>query len=330
MRINMSIFIKFICYLSVSYSLIHAEEILNDTKEEMLCIEHYPAIYEQEMIHNIKQRVKTKEQEVIRSILAVGKGLQKKRDGRVSCYNQYAKIELNRNRYSRYDDRRFESFKNGHDRYDISSYINEDREFVDNFYSIAGTCKSYNDGEYCTYNRGLDILYNEKGRVQKLYIYGSAFYAPDGQLPFEKDSLSKITVNSDPLGLWVYKKNEKLISKKPDIDFSNAKVWLNPKKGIKAIVMTSKNGHKLVNRYQRDGEEENIKPDFLQAIEIEYELDDEAYKLHQTNRPKKDRKFTSMNNNHQRYSLPYKAKKTWGQYLNPKIKFQAISSELFI
>ncbi|MEJ2527237.1 MAG: hypothetical protein P8Y49_03995 [Sulfurovaceae bacterium] len=54
---------KILLLLIALNALLLSETITNETSETMLCQVNYPAIYEEELIHDIEQRVKVKEQE---------------------------------------------------------------------------------------------------------------------------------------------------------------------------------------------------------------------------------------------------------------------------
>lgn len=324
---------KYLLLLLTLFSLGFSNQtITNETNEPMQCIVSYPAVYEQELIHGIKQRIQTQKEESFTKILKPNKTLVKKRAGSITCYNKQAYLSTYRNSdVKKYNERQLESFVTNQEMFDISSYINENREFVDAKYGIMQECKPYKGGEYCKKANGLDIFFNKEGRVKKIFIYGNALYAYRKNLVFEKESLGKIQVNSKPLGLWVSAKNKKLIKTKPSFISDNAIIYKNPSKGIKSIVMTSMNGHKQLrrSRYQRDKNADNEKlQDYLKAIEIEYVLDDKAYALHQKTRVMPKKKFKSMKRNYVKKNLPIKAKSTWAKHLNPtnkipKNKFKA-------
>ncbi|WP_321779493.1 hypothetical protein [Sulfurimonas sp.] len=317
---------KYLLLLFALSAMIFADDtIVNDTNEPMLCRVSYPAVFEQEVIHGIQQRIQVEKQESFMKILKPGKTLVKKRDGNIVCYNKLQKISIyNKGNVQKLEGKRLESFIKNHELFDIASYINENKQFIDAKYGVSNQCQPYKGGKYCKRINGLDIFYNKEGRVKKLFIYDRALVSSKGKpSPFEVNSFYKIKIGSEPLGLWVSDKNKKLIKSKPSFESDNVIIWEKPIKGIKQIVLTAKNGHINIygNRYNRRNKNKKVVlQDYLQAIEVEYALDDKAYALHQKSRPMPEVKFQSMKNNYQKQNLPIKAKITWGKYLNPKNK----------
>jgi hypothetical protein len=306
--------------------LFSQQNIINETAKPMLCTIFYPSAYEIELIHNIEQRVQVQKQEFYTRVLNAGETLREKRAGNIVCYNEIEKISLYKNGSIRKVDG---SLSNGyvknHEMYDIGSYINENKEFIDAKYNLSNQCRKYKGGKYCKITRGLDIFYTKADRVKKIFIYGPALTDLKGRLPFEIASFNKIRVNREPLGLWISKKNKKIINFKPSFESDNVIIWEKPAAQIKQIIMTAKNGYKDFNSYSRRSsylrQSTNKKAplkDYLQAIEIEYILNDKAYALHQKSRPVLKSKFHTMRNNYQKQNLPRKAKTTWGTQLNPK------------
>ena len=304
------------------------QEITNDTEQDMICSISYQSIVKEELIHGIMQRVQVEKQELFTKILKPRKTLKTKRDANLVCYNEFAKISSYKaGNNTRANERSLKQFIKSNEMFDISSYINENKEFIDLKYNPRANCKKYKDGQYCQIKNGLDIFYTKKDRVKKIFIYGSAVSNYRQNLNFSIESFNKLRTTNGPLGLWVSKKNKKLIKAKPDFFSDNAIIWKNPNKGIKSIVMTSKNGHLNIHSYSIK-KKDKIKQDSLNAIEIEYVLDDKAYALHQKTRPMPVTNERNGFNRQQKAKIPRKAKTTWGKELNPKNtiptgKFQA-------
>lgn len=310
--------------------LYSSDEITNETSKAMLCNINYQAKYELEVIHGIKQRVQTQQEKSNIVILQPGESIVGKKNGKIKCYNELKSFFLNKNlEGTEVESKRFERFKKSHEVFDITSYINEDKKFIEAKYGISNQCKKYKDGEYCKRVNGLDIFYNKNERVKKIFLYGYPLFEKKVNLPFEIDSFNKIRVNNEPLGLWISKKNSKLIKSKPTFQSSNAIIWENPANGIAKIVMTPKNGYININRYSRMNMGEEKLQDFLQSIEIEFIIDDKAYASHQKSRPTPKTTFNTMNNNYQKKNIPYKAKNTWGKNLNPKNKIPSNKFKAF-
>lgn len=305
-------------FLFFNLELLFGAQILtNDTNKPMLCSITYNAKYAEEEIHGIIQRVQTQQQENIVKILAPQQSFERKQDGLIKCYNEEMKItSYNENSLQKTNEKTLSSHIINHTMFDISSYVNEDRAFVDAAYGISRKCQKYKDGEYCDKAVGLDIFFNAEGRVSKLFIYGNAL--KNGQLPFEKDSFNKIMTNGEVLGLWVSDKNKMIIKNKPDIQTSNVMIWNKPVPFIKRVVMTAKNGYLNIHRHGY-GQKEEVQEayDTLQAIEIEFVLDDKAYKEYQKNKLPLAIISPSYNS---APKVPREAKTTWGKQLNPKNK----------
>lgn len=308
---------KILLLLIALNALLLSETITNETSETMLCQVNYPAIYEEELIHDIEQRVKVKEQEEFTFLLQPKKTFQKVRKGSVICFNSLEKISVYNNGIRTDKGRSYDNFKKEQEVFDFGIYANENREFIEAKFGIHRSCIPLDKGEYCQLRNGLDILYTKRGRVKKLFVYGQALY----NLDFEADSFNKIKVGRNPLGLWIAEKNKKLISTKPIIQSSNVIVWKKPHKYINSIILTAKNGHlNLYNyRYKKQQQNKEIPKDQLEAIEIEYLLDDAAYQKHQASRSMPQTSFPT-HNRVDKTDLPKKAKQTWGKYLNPENK----------
>ncbi|WP_373036848.1 hypothetical protein [Sulfurimonas sp.] len=306
--------------------LFSQQDIVNKTDKPMLCVVSYPSVYEIELIHDIEQRVQVEKQESYITTLPVDESLTRKRDGNIVCYNEIEKISSYKNgSIKKVDGSVSNGYVRNHEMFDISSYANENKEFIDAKYGASNQCKEYKGGEYCKITRGLDILYTKAGRVKKIFIYGPPLFDVKGNLTFEIASFNKIRANSEPLGLWISKKNKKIIHAKPNFESENVIIWKNPTSEIKQVVMTAKNGHKDLNNYsrrnnyqERSVDKNTLLKDYLQAIEIEYVLNDKAYELHQKSRPMPKTTFHTMQNSYQEQNLPRKAKTTWGAQLNPK------------
>lgn len=306
-----------ILLLHVLSTASQAQELLNETSEPMLCIASYPTKYAKEEIHGIMQRVQVQKHEEIIKVIQPNESFVRSREGFINCYNELTKISSRSNQsVQRTNERTLNAHITRHEMFDISSYANENREFVDAKYGISQQCREYKNGQYCKKSNGLDIFFNKDERVEKIIIYGNAL--KNGQLPFEPESFNKIQAQNEPLGLWVSKKNRKILSKKPTIQSSNVIVWKNPTKLIKKIVMTPKNGFLNFNRYRPENKDIKLQ-DYLQAIEIEYVMDDKAYALHQKTRPMPvNKNIYSRHNTMPVKKFPRKAESTWGKYLNPK------------
>jgi hypothetical protein len=310
---------KFIVIFAVLIkSLLFAEDqIVNETKEPMLCTLSSTAKYEMQLINGINQRVQTQEQKYATQILMPNQSYTRKKDEIIVCYNQYAKISSSKSRDIKSMDRNaIEIQKRNHELFDISSYANEDKNFVETKYGTSNQCKEYGDGEYCKIKEGLDIFYTKSGRVKKIFIYGSSFFGQSENLPFEIDSFYKIKANNEPLGLWVNEKNKELLKSKPTVESDNIIMWTDPTPMISKVIMTPKNGYINLYRYMPKEQEQKLQ-DYLQAIEVEYVLDDAAYALHQKTRIMPT--LSPFANPHKVSVEPFprKAKSTWGESLNP-------------
>ncbi len=303
--------------LHLNLAAVTTQEIVNETSKPMLCIGSYPRQYKEEEIYGILQRVQTQKHEEIIKVIQPNESFLSDREGHVKCYNELMKITHSNRSLQKTDERTLHSHIIQHEMFDISSYANENRTFVDTKYGISQQCQAYQNGQYCKKANGLDIFFNKDERVEKIFLYGNAL--KNGQLPFIPESFNKIQVHNEPLGLWVSSKNRKLVSKKPSLQSSNVIIWENPSKDIKKIVMTPKNGFLNFNRFGRHQGKITQLQEYLQAIEIEYVMDNKAYALHQKNRPMPVN--NQMNFHHNTLPVkkfPRKAKSTWGKYLNPK------------
>lgn len=308
---------RIIFLLSTLSSIVFSQQITNDTNETMLCQINYPALYEKEMIHNIEQRVMVQTQEEFTTLLEPQKSYEKVRKGSVVCFNSQKKITLYNDKIRIDQGRSFEYFKKEQKFFDIGLYANESREYIEQIFGNHRRCSQMPQGEYCEIASGLDILYTKQGRVQKIFIYGQSLY----KLEFEADSFYKIRAGGNPLGLWIAQKNKKLVTTKPAFESSGAIVWKNPHKYIKSIVMIAANGHPNLYgyNYQPQAKNKELQKDQLKAIEIEYVLDDAAYKKQQASHTFTDPMLsTPMHNRIDKTDLPKKAKSTWGKYLNPE------------
>ena len=313
--------VKNVLVLSLLLAATHASQIIsNETTKPMLCEVNYNAEYNDEIIHGIKQRVKLREENAYVKILLPHESLTREAQGTIKCYNEEEKIiAYNENSIQKTNEYTLQSHLTSHEMFNIASYINEDRIFVDTKYGISKQCYPYKGGEYCKKGNGLDIVFNKEKRVAKLFIYGSA--VNNGRAPFEVDSLFKIKVGSESLGLWVNEKNKKLISKKPDIETSNVIIWKNPAPYIKYITMIAQKGYLNPQRnyFEKKDDKPEVLQDTLEAIEIEYILDDNAYESYQKNRPPLKQSDASSPYGYKTVqSVPRKAKSTWGKQLNPK------------
>ncbi|MDD2828119.1 MAG: hypothetical protein PHW18_00940 [Sulfuricurvum sp.] len=283
-----------ILFMSVGVLFGDTEQIRNDTAEPMLCNAFYGAEFKEEELYGIKQRIQVKQELRITKILDQGSVFKREGNGLIKCYNSKAKIESYDGRSMRIsDENALESHRMNHEMFDISSYANADRAFVENRYGISQKCQPYKGEEYCKKANGLDILYDTNGRVSKLFIYGNA--VNNGELPFEPESLNKLYVNDEPLGLWVTKKNSELINKKPTLQTDSVILWENPAPSIERIIMTPQNGYKGGMSY-RHNQGVELMEDRLRSIEIIYKIDDKAYKA----KHEKSQKI-----------------ETWGKHLNP-------------
>lgn len=272
-----------------------SEEIRNDTAEPMLCSAFYPAEFKEEVLYGIKQRIQVKKEERIADVLQPGKSFTKTGRGSVKCYNKQSKIESYEGRgVTTLSDEGLKSHIITHEMFDIGSYVNADRAQVESLYGISQRCEPYKGGEYCNRGNGLDILYDGKGRVSKLFLYGNALQ--NGRLPFVPESLHQLYANDEPLGLWVSGKNRALIGNKPTLQTESVIVWEKPAPMIERIVMTPQNGYRNGGGFRYRGPQADPSEERLKAIEIVYTLDDKAYSAQKQRLPHAD---------------------TWGAYLNP-------------
>jgi len=290
-----------------------AQEVTNSTAEPMVCKVTYPAVYATEVIHGIEQRVIVQKRDEFTMRLNPNKHFTAKRDATILCFNRHEKIFATKHGVRTERGRQYSYFKKNHEMFDIAQYENENRQFVEEKFGIHRACIPYQGGEYCTTGNNIDIVYTKESRIKKLLIYGQAVY----RLDFEPSSFSKMKVNGNPLGLWVADKNKKLVASKPFFRSSNTIIWKNPDTYIQNIVMIAKNGHlNIYNRLQSKKQKLQEPHDQLEAIEVNYILDDKAYKRHQKSR--KTIQNDTFEHPKSSRTLPKKAKSTWGKYLNPK------------
>ena len=260
----------------VTLSQLSAQNIKNETNQNMLCHTNDRAIYEQEIIHGIKQRVQVTKASVKTEVLKPGRSIKIKDNSTISCYNQLTKIDFYKGRKSTLHNRQIRSHVSNHERFDIASYANQDRSFVENSYGIARNCVPYKGGKSCEQNSGLTIIYNRESRVKTLIIKSSAL--KNGRLTFEPRSFNKISVNNQPLGLWISNKNKKLIKNRPSLISESVILWNKPTKYIKHIIMTSKNdGRRYYGGFNARNGEKKVQTEKLHAIEIGFILNDKAY-----------------------------------------------------
>lgn len=294
-----------------------SKEITNSTTEPMLCIANYPVQYAKQKVNNILQRVQTQESSYVEMVLEPKKSFNVTKKGSVSCYNELQKISYSANdAIITINDRQMKHFLKEQERYNLLSYVDEDKLYIESKYGKLTACANDKKGEYCQLNNQLDILFNQEGRIQKLYIYGNAFNNRQKQTLLAKDALNKININSEKIGLWLQKKNSVLTKKKPLITMDNVIIWKSPTPRVRSLSIIAKYGHKMVQRsYRKKEQTSTLREDAIGAIEIEYVLDDESYKNHI-----KTRVLTPTRNsrNPTQKRFPYKAKTTWGRYLNPK------------
>lgn len=298
------------------------QNISNTSSKEMLCLINYPAVNAYEVIHDINQSVQVYSALEEQKVLKPNEVLKTKREANIVCYNEFEKLTMySDGRIQEHKSRSLQMHVNNHEYFDIASYVNENKSFVDAKYGNNQTCTDYQGGKYCQRYNGLDILYSKEERVQKIFIYGNALGYHRNKVSFAVENFNRLRADNLPLGLWVSNKNKKLIKDKPSFSSSNAIIWKKPSRGIKSIAMTAKEGHLTINRYGPNKTKKVEPKDYLQAIEVEYSFDDKAYALHQKTRPMP----VSLHQNrfnHQavKEKLPKKAKSTWGKTLNPKNK----------
>ena len=254
-----------------------SDTITNNTAKAMLCIEKYPAIYEEKVMNGQKRRVETMPREEHISTLQPKKSLRKKREGYFYCFNELDYVKSRKqNSIEHSNQYTIKSHVNNHNRYDLTLYQGKDRNFVEHTFGIARSCAPFKDGEYCNHGFGLDIYYDKKQDVNTIFLYGNT--VNNGKLPFEPASLLKLQNNEGPLGLWVQKHYKKLFSKKPDFRSQNVMSWKRPSKGIKRVIVTAKNGHFELSHTFKDGhnlfrdgwKDSEIPKDYIQAIEVQY------------------------------------------------------------
>ena len=295
-------------------TLLQAQPLTNETAEPMLCESIQRAEYAEEEIHGIVQLVQTRRESQHVTVLAPGKAIEQRGNGSTKCYNRLMKLEAYGDTDVRKSNARMlKTHVANHEMFDIGSYVNEDRAFVETRYGTLQRCQPYDGGQYCNKANGLDILFSPDGRVAKLFIYGYALQ--NGRLPFAPEAMNELRANGELLGLWVSEKNMALTKKTPDLRTTNVIVWNAPAPYIKRIVMTSQDGHLPIGRYRRGrtGAPEAL-VNALGAIEIDYVLDDAAYAAHQKSKPAVDAAMTADG----LPVVPRKAGSTWGEYLNPK------------
>lgn len=272
---------KYLLSLLIITSFLLANEksnkITNNTKADMLCVANYPSVYEEKEVNGKKRNVKVFENEEIIKTLKPNKSFEKKREGRLVCYNQYTEIISSEdNRISKTNKRTLNSYLISHNQYNLKLYENKNRSFVEKNFGIAQRCAPYKNGEYCNHGFGFDIYYNKNNKIKSIFLYESS--VKRGKLPFKKESIFKLQVNSIPLGLWVVKDNKKLFSKKPTISTNSFIIWENLSKYIKKVTIIPKNGYFELSRKMKDGHnlykdgyEDSEEPiDYVGSIQVEY------------------------------------------------------------
>ena len=254
-----------------------SNKITNDTNADMLCVGTYPSVYKNQEKEGKKRRVKVLKNEEIIETIKVNQTLKKKREGRLVCYNEYAKIiSMKDNRISKTNEHTLDSYLIYHNKYNLKLYENKNRSFVEKNFGIAQRCAPYSGGEYCNHGFGFDIYYNKNNRIKSIFLYESS--VKRGKLPFKKESIFKLQANSIPLGPWVVKDYKKLFSKEPKISTNSLIIWENLSKYIKKVTMIPKNGYfelsrKMKNGHNlyKDGYEDSEKPiDYVGSIQVEY------------------------------------------------------------
>jgi hypothetical protein len=264
--------------LSLASGVKTSDTIINDTNKEMLCVASYPSVYGEQEINGQKRNVELEPKKEIIATLQPGEAFKKERAGLLKCYNELSKIEsFEKNNIQRTNQYSLQSHINNHNKYDITQYEGKDRDFVEKTFGIAQACSFYKDGEYCNHGFGLDIIYDNKNKVQAILFYDNTLAR--GMLPFEPESILKLRSNTEPLGLWIVQNYKKLFSKKPSVQTKNLIMWENLSKHIKRVIMTPKRGHFELSRTVkngrnlfRDGRNDSEKAqEYIQAIEIHYQ-----------------------------------------------------------
>jgi len=289
----------------VLWSFVSATEIQNTTTKDMFCEAYVPAKYDMELIHGIKQRVQVRKEKYISKVIPPHKIFQVDFYGRVDCYNEDLEIvSYDKDSIQKIEGDSLKAFRNKHELFDITSYINEDKTYVEQKASSKLLCEPYGKFEYCRVTTGLDMMFDKQRRVVKLFLYDNVFGNYKHKAFFNKDALDYLRVLNKPLGLWVKRNNKKVTSSKPTIQTTNLIYWDKPLKGIDKVIFTPQNGHlQMQDRYTRSVVGSNFEiRDYIKAVEVVYHIDDKAYqkKKHQTSK--------------------HKAVQTWGQILNKEHK----------
>lgn len=266
----------FFAFLLCSKSVI-ADEIKNTTKKPMRCVAVYPTEFNERMVNGKRKVEKINDREENVFILNPTENTSKKRQGTLSCYNQFSYIiSYKTDKIEVYDDSNLDSFLNRHNKYDITLYQGKDRDYVDTNFGLAQRCALFNGGEYCNQGFGLDIIYDKSNKVRSILLYGLA--VNNGELPFKPESLYKLKSNTEPLGLWIVEHYKEIVDTPATVHTQNLMMWENPAQGIKRITVTPKLGylklsHNSINGYslyREAGKDLEQGMDYIRAIEVEY------------------------------------------------------------
>lgn len=265
---------KIITLILLFAAILEANILINNhTTSDMMCIETYPKIYK---TVNEKRTLIHEKEEII-STLKPHQTIERKREGRIICYNKLAHINLYEtykkpsisNQYTQ------KSFLSDIEKFDITTYEGKDRDFNDKYLGISQKCAPYKGGMYCENSHGLDVIYDKNNKVKTLIFYGNIV----DTLKFKPKSIFKMKSSHIPLAFWVAEKYKKIFSKKPKLKTQNIILWENLTKHIKYVIITAQNGHYKLsdkiegehNLFQNGWNNLSKTPkDFIKTIEVHY------------------------------------------------------------
>ena len=251
--------------------------IINETKEQMLCVAKYPAVFEETQVDGRKERTKVKIQKEVISVLEPNQSAKKERVGVLKCYNEFEKIESFKDgTIQKTNKDSLGSHLTNHNKFDITQYEGNNRAFVETHFGIAQRCAPVQSGQYCNHGFGLDIIYDKSNKIKTVLLYGKT--VQNGKLPFIPESIMQLRTGTEPLGLWVMQNYKKLFSQRPSVYSRNLIMWENLTKDIKRVTITPKNGYLEVSRTIKNGhnlfragwKDVEKGQDYIQAIEVQY------------------------------------------------------------
>jgi len=173
------------CFL---YANEKSDKIKNDTKVDMLCVENYPSVYEKKDVNGKQKTIKVFDNEEYINTLKPNKTIKKKREGELTCYNEYKLITSPKNNsVFQTNKNTLDSYLLKHNRYDLTFYENKTRDFLDKNLGLPQRCAPYKQSQYCNYWFGFDILFDKNKKVKTIFLYDNSVNR--GKLPFSENSI---------------------------------------------------------------------------------------------------------------------------------------------